>query len=208
MTQNKIMEGYRMLRNEFNVTPENAAKAMSIVDEFCRNQRCDGCSERSGECVDCKGNQEKEWLRNAGFSHANDADEIIKTIAAIGEENKEINKMGKDLVQDFVDLKSKIQDIDDFDDFEINPNFFKAVDQVNRKLNQLEKINPSAVANRLDDLEEKIRHPVSQNIPKFNPSEKKIMTPIKKRPFFKTDLERGLGFPGNDMARQVMRKGN
>lgn len=95
------------------------------------------------------------------------------------------------------------------DDIKIPNSFFRTVDEIN---SQMEKIKEKAggfefaLADRISHLENKIRHPASPEKLEFDPTEKKIMTPIKKKPFIMTDYERGLGWAGSDMATEGMRR--
>lgn len=204
MTQNKLMEGYRMLRDEFNVTSANATKAMTIVDEFCRNQRCPECSEGSDECIDCKGRQEKEYRENSGaFDDHNGEDEIIEMILTVGRTMKKANEIGMNLAVDIQNLEKKIDD--KMDDFEVDENFFKTIDKVNFQLEKIKEKKDGfdfGAADRINCLEEKIRHPVQSDGPEFDASEQKIT--IEKRPVILTAYEKGKGFVGSEAAQQAI----
>jgi hypothetical protein len=204
MTQNKIMEGYRTLRNEFDVSPEKAVNAMAIVQEFCKNRKCPECLEKSGSCTDCRGRQDAENRMNIkGFysSSSNNEDGIFETIAEIGRTMKESNQIKKSLVKDLNKLTKKMARRNEF---KVSDSFFKMADKINKKMSKID-FGGSENRDRLDLIESKFRNNSgSKSYNKiFDITDHKII-PLPKRKTFLTRYERGHSWAGSETAGRMM----
>lgn len=202
MTNSTILDAYRTLTEEYGEDPKVAIEGLGIVSNFCATQRCEGCTEGGDFCTGCKS---REKNSDGYYSHINDEDEIVETIEAVGKSMKKANKISQDLAKDIQNLEKKIDD--KMDGFEVDENFFKTVDQINFQMQKIKENGAgfdSAVADRINQLEEKIRHPVHQsdNLD-FDPSEKKIFS-LPKKKSVKTTYEKGHCFARSEAAQQAI----
>ena len=193
LSNGAILGGYRELTEDLGVDSETAMRGIEIVANFIEPLRCDACKE-GDFCKGCKTEKYQKKIPDF-YDHSKQEDEILETIAKIGDGIKETNKMAKELAEDCVNLKQKISRMDGFDDFEINPGseFFKSIDSINRRLNQAKNFDTtSALGHRLDDIENRFRHPAEPE--KFDVSKLERKPIPEKRKFVTTPAERNSEF--------------
>jgi hypothetical protein len=206
MTQNKLMDGYRTLKNKFGTSPEIAAQAMAIAQEFCKNQKCPDCATGAGGCVDCKGRQIKEYKMNSGgfyYGHADEKNEdgILETIQEMSRAMRESVQIKKNLKKNIEDLKIKVAERTDL---KVGDSFFKKVDKINKSLANIVNLDNSAMADRLDLIENKFKNSGSKSYNKIFDITNHSVVPLPKRKTFLTRYERGCSWTGNELARQLM----
>ena len=196
LSNGALLETYHTLTEDYGEDPKTAMRGLEIVADFIEPIRCGKCAEKKDFCTGCKTEKYQKKISGNYFGHANDADEIIETIYAIGETIKESNQTAADLAEDCTNLRKKISEINEFENCEIPSSFFKTDDKVNSQIQKIKEktIGFDSVADRIDRLEDKLRNPAQPK--KFDISKTERPLVFEKKKFSITIDEKNSQFYG------------